>query len=170
MPRARIESPIDRVLFVALLLLLVSLVISFVLFFVLEADKVERVLFFPGNISEDVFGEERVLKNYSDSERDMRLVVEELILGPTSLYRSSVLPKETRIQLFMLRENVAYVDLSREAVSQTGNVHIDFELAESLLRRALHFNFRSLEEVIITVEGQLPGKSRFTIENRQNEA
>ncbi|MFO8065652.1 MAG: GerMN domain-containing protein [Spirochaetia bacterium] len=170
MPRVKIENSIDRFIVVAAVLLFSTFAISLVLFFVFEADRVERVLFFPGNISQDIFGEERVLRNYSDTERDMRLLVEETILGPTSLYRSRVLPKQTEIQLFMLRGDVAYIDLSREALSEDGDVHIDFDVAESLLRRALHFNFRSLDEVVITVDGQLPGEPRFTIEKRQNEA
>jgi hypothetical protein len=98
------------------------------------------------------------------------VLVEELILGPTSLYRSRVLPAGTRIQLFMVRDNVAYLDLSRDALFGDDSVRIDFGEAAAVIEQSLRFNFRSLEGVVITVDGQLPFEPYFVQENRQNGA
>lgn len=170
MQSARSLYATDRFLFISALLLIASFVISLVFFVVLESDDTARVLFFPGNISDEITGERRIVTNYPDLERDMEVLVEEVILGPTSLYRSRVLPKETRVQLFMLRDKTAYVDLSREALFGDETVRIDFDDGAAVLERSLRFNFRSLEDVVITVDGQLPSEPFFVQENRQNEA
>lgn len=160
----------EKSLFIAAAMLLAALVISLVFYLTLHADNSERVLFFPGNISDDISGERRVVTNFRELERDMEALAEEVILGPTSLYRSRVLPKDTAIRVFMLRENVLYVDLSRDALFGDESIRLDFVQSASVLRRSLEFNFRSLEDVVITVEGQLPNEPYFEQQNRQNEA
>ena len=163
-------SSTDRFLSVAALLLVASFLISLAFYWVIEARYAERVLFFPGNITNEVSGEERIVRNYGDVERDMQVLLEEMILGPTSLYRSRVLPKETRIRLFMLRDGVVYVDLSRDVLFRDDQVHIDFEEAVAGLERSLRYNFRSIDDVVVTVDGQLPYEPYFEPENRQNGA
>lgn len=160
----------DKSLFIAAVMLVATCVISLVFYLALHADNSERVLFFPGNISDDISGERRVVTNFPALERDMEVLVEEVILGPTSLYRSRVLPKDTEIRVFMLRDNVLYVDLSRDALFGDDSVRLDFDESAAVLRRALQFNFRSLEDVVITVEGQLPNQPYFAQQNRQNGA
>ncbi|NBB91522.1 MAG: hypothetical protein GVY23_10045 [Spirochaetes bacterium] len=170
MQRAKRLYAAEKPLFIAVAMLLATFVISLVFYLTLHAKNSERVLFFPGNITDDISGERRVVTNFSELERDMEALAEEVILGPTSLYRSRVLPKDTAIRLFMLRENVLYVDLSREALFGDESLRLDFVQSVSVLRRSLEFNFRSLEEVVITVEGQLPNEPYFEQQYRQNEA
>lgn len=160
----------DKSLFIATIMLVATFVISLVFYLALHADNSERVLFFPGNISDEISGERRVLTNFPELERDMEVLAEDIILGPTSLYRSRVLAKDTAIQVFMLRDNVLYVDLSRDALFGDESVRLDFNESAAVLRRSLQFNFRSLEEVVITVEGQLPYQPYFSGQNRQNGA
>jgi len=160
----------EKLLILGAILLLATFLISLTFFFVLQRDEAQRVLFFPGNISDEISGEERFVANYRDAERNMRVLVEEVILGPTSLYRSRVLPKDTRIQLFMLRDDVVYVDLSRDALQSDEAVRLDFGEASGVLKRSVRFNFRSVEDVVVTVDGQLPYEPYFATENRQNGA
>ena len=170
MQSARRLYEADKSLFIAAIMLAAALVISLVFYLTLHADNSERVLFFPGNISDEISGERRVVTNFPELERDMEVLAEEVILGPTSLYRSRVLPKDTAIRVFMLRDNVLYVDLSREALVGDDSVRLDFVESAAVLRRSLQFNFRSLEDVVITVEGQLPNEPYFEQQNRQNGA
>jgi hypothetical protein len=170
MQSARRLYAADKALFIAAIMLVAAFVISLVFYLTLHADNAERVLFFPGNISDDISGERRVVTNFPELERDMEVLTEEVILGPTSLYRSRVLPKDTGIRVFMLRDNVLYVDLSREALRADDSVRLDFVDSAAVLQRSLHFNFRSLEDVVITVEGQLPNEPYFEQQNRQNGA
>ncbi|MFP4375190.1 MAG: GerMN domain-containing protein [Spirochaetaceae bacterium] len=163
-------SGTQKSLGIVALMLFASFVISVVFYVVLHLDSAERVLFFPGNISDDISGERRIVRNFPDPERDMEVLVEEVMLGPTSLYRSRVFPKGTSIRIFMVRDNVAYLDLSRDALFGDDSLQLEFNEAAAVLRRSLHFNFRSLEDVVITVEGQLPNEPPFTQQNRQNEA
>lgn len=160
----------EKPLIIAAILLVATLVISMAFFFVLQGDEAQRVLFFPGNISNEISGEARFVTSYGNLERDIRVLVEEVILGPTSLYRSRVLPKDTRIQLFMLRDDVVYVDLSRAALQRDEAVRLDFGEAADVLERSVRFNFRSIEHVVITVDGQMPYEPYFATENRQNGA
>jgi hypothetical protein len=170
MPSARRLYAADKSLFIAAIMLVAAFAISLVFYLTLHADNAERVIFFPGNISDDISGERRVVTKFPELERDMEVLTEEVILGPTSLYRSRVLPKDTGIRVFMLRDNVVYVDLSREALLGDDSLRLDFVDSAAVLRRSLQFNFRSLEDVVITVEGQLPNEPYFEQQNRQNGA
>lgn len=160
----------DKALFMAAVMLVAAFLVSLVFYLALHSENSERVLFFPGNISDDISGERRVVTDFPGLQRDMEVLVEEVILGPTSLYRSRVLPKDTAIRVLMLRGNVLYLDLSRDALFGDDSVRLDFVESAAVLRRSLQFNFRSLEDVVITVEGQLPNQPYFSGQNRQNGA
>lgn len=170
MQRTRRVYGQDRHLLIAAVMLVASFVIAVVFFLVLQSGDAARILFFPGNISNEISGERRIVTKYGDAERDMEVLLEEIILGPTSLYRSRVLPKATRVQLFMLRDDVAYVDLSREALFADESVRLDFGEAAQVLERSLRYNFRSLDDVVVTIDGQLPFEPYFEQQNRQNGA
>ncbi|MFP3958925.1 MAG: GerMN domain-containing protein [Spirochaetaceae bacterium] len=160
----------DKFLIAAVGLLAAAFLISLVFFLTLQWNRTERVLFFAGNMTREVGAERRIVTNHHEPERDTRLLVEEVLLGPTSLYRSRVLPKQTRLQLFVLRDDIAYIDLSREALFPGETVLLDVDESIAVLRYTLRYNFRFLDDVVVTIDGQLPYEPPYVPENGQNEA
>lgn len=149
---------------IALSVLVGSLVISVAAFLILGQQRVGRVLFFPDLLSEEVHAEERIVTRRDGQEAAVRLLLEELILGPADINSSRIVPKATQIQGLFVREEVLYVDLSPAAVAQSPDVRVEFRRSLALLRRNVLFNFRALEKVVITVDGQEPYAPYFGID------
>lgn len=86
----------------------------------------------------------------------MELVVEEVILGPTMIGHGRAIPRDTRVQSFVLDDTIAYVDLSPEILFDTDEVRVDVRDGIHAIDRTLRYNFRSLEHVRVTINGQVP--------------
>lgn len=152
----RIEFP------VALIVLLGALAVSVAAFLLLGNRQIERVLFFPGNITSNVSGERRVVPFHHNVQEDMKQVVKEVILGPESIYNSRVLPKGSSIQLFMLRGDTLYIDFSSDIMEHKAEVKLNFDEGIATLEKTLRYNFRWLGKVIVTINGQLPFQPPYT--------
>jgi hypothetical protein len=122
---------------------------------------VERVLFFPGTVTSDLTGERRVLPRFQSKEENLRAFVEDLILGPTSIYSSPALPEDTQVQLFMLRNDALYLDLSEELLFNGNDVHLTPAESLAALRKNIAFNFPHLRDIVLTVNGYLPFEPPF---------
>lgn len=141
-----------------------SLLISLAVFLIFGQQRVGRALFFPDLLSDEVHGEQRVVTRRDRQEEAVRLLLEEVILGPADINSSRILPKTTQIQGLFVDEDVVYVDLSAAAIAQSPDVRVEFSRSLDLLRRNVRFNFRNLEKVVITVDGQEPYAPYFGID------
>lgn len=119
-------------------------------------------MFFPGTVSSELTGETRVIPRFDSTEENIRVLVEELILGPTSIYNSPFLSESTELQVFMVRDGVVYIDLSAGMLFSGSDVHLSVRESLSALRRNISFNFPNVRDIVITINGHLPFEPAFS--------
>ncbi len=105
----------------------------------------------------------RILPARDSLAERSRLVVEELLLGPVELGAVPFIPEETTLRSVVVDEKTMtlYLDFSPELVVGGSTDAVAFEEAVDLIHYNLHRNLRRLNEIVVTVEGQLPGVPRF---------
>ncbi|MFP4483230.1 MAG: GerMN domain-containing protein [Spirochaetota bacterium] len=157
------------VITISLSLLVGAFVISLVLFLLFGQERVRRTLFFPDLLSEEVHAEERIVTRRGTTRAAVQLVLEEVILGPAGINSSRVLPKSTTIDGLFVTEGTAHIDLSEEAVADSPDVRVPFEKALAILEQNVMFNFRTLQDVVITVDGQVPYVPYFELEQSETQ-
>ncbi|MFW6312753.1 MAG: GerMN domain-containing protein [Spirochaetota bacterium] len=138
------------------ILLVLSLLIAVLFYLVFPPDRVARTLFFPGTTDATLSGERRLLPRAESEQRAMHLLTEEILLGPARIGHGRALPRESRVRSFILSGQTVFVDLNEEAMLPNSEVHVDTETGIDAIRETLLFNFRSLDEVIITIDGDVP--------------
>jgi hypothetical protein len=154
----------SSVVTIALSFVLASAVISLALYLMLGQERVRRTLFFPDLLSDEVHAEARIVTRRATSRDAVQLLLEEVILGPASINSSRVVPKTTRIEAIFLDDRTVYLDLNPRAIGDSPDVRVDFADALELLERNVLFNFRSVQDVVITVDGQVPYTPYFDLE------
>jgi len=81
----------------------------------IHSGLVRRTFVFYSYIEGKLFVEERMLNRASDRETDIKRYSEEVLLGPASPALALLFPRDTMLNSFMLRDGVAYLDLSEPA-------------------------------------------------------
>ena len=134
-----------------LLLLLVSLTL-----FLTGRHWARRTLFFPEISSQKLVGETRFLPRRRSLEKDIQLLVEEVILGPELPMHRPLLPRETRLLAVLARQRRVYLSLSRGILREGGGT--PFEPVEALqaLSNVILFNFPRVRRLELLIEGQVP--------------
>lgn len=150
--------PSDSVLRIHLpgLLLLLSLLISVGFFSFVPPERVERTLLFPRMRGSTLAGEERLVPRVGERSREVTLLVEELLLGPTRITNRRALPRSTRIDSAILVDDTFYLDLSAEAILSEEQTEIDVTMGLAAIEETLRYNFRWLDQVVITMDGNVP--------------
>lgn len=138
------------------ILLLVSLAIAAGAFAVWPPRWEVRTLFFPGATTAELSGERRLVPRSSEPHKEIRLVVEEMILGPADIRHGRLLPRETRIASLALAGETVYVDLSPEMIFGEEEVRVNVPQGLNGIEQTLLYNFRWLETVVLTIGGQEP--------------
>jgi hypothetical protein len=138
------------------ILLLLSFVIALSFNLMYPPERVARTLFFPGATRTDLSSERRLIPRVASSERAVGLVVQEMLLGPINIAHGRALPRETTINSVMLQDRVVYLDLNRDPILARSDVEGLVETGFEAIRRSILFNFRSINEVVITIEGNVP--------------
>ncbi len=142
--------------------LLLSFFISLTVYALAPPARVERVLLFPGSVEPDLAGEIRMVPRRGDTEEAVAVFVAELIGGPGRIDRSRVVPRGTRVQSVMLRGSRVFIDLSPALLDATG-ARIVLSLPQMLetIRYNVLYNFRSIDEVTVTIGGELLNEEAF---------
>lgn len=143
------------------LLLLASLLIALGFFLIWPPERETHTLFFPGTTSAELSGERRLLPRARDRSHKVRLVVEELILGPAEIRHGRLLPRATRIRSIAFAEDTVYVDLSPQIMFGEEEVRVDVATGLAGIEQTLLYNFRWLENVTLTIGGQVPFQPAF---------
>jgi hypothetical protein len=119
-----------------------------------------RVLFFPelsgtgGPLR--LMGEVRYLPYRADAGADLRLLVEETILGPADHRAHRLLPRASQVISTHVHGGTAYVNLSRHVWLAPTPVPSSGAERVHALAAAIRFNFPRLQEVRMLIEGQEP--------------
>ena len=130
---------------------LAAFLLSLILFLV-NPDRTERyVLFFPSEITREWTGEARDIYHTGDTEESVRVLLKELALGPIGLRLDETVPKGTRIRAVLLRDNTLYLDFTAH-LAEPGR-QLSFPEMLAGIRKTVLYNFPSIENVVIYVEG-----------------
>lgn len=138
------------------LLLGISLLIAVLFYVIFPPERVARTLYFPGTTGTELSGERRLLPRVREDERALELLIEDVLLGPSRIDHSRVLPRGTRLDSLVLRDATVFIDLSEQAMLDSDEVHIGVETGLEALRRAIESNFRWIDDVVITIDGNVP--------------
>ena len=76
---------------------------------------VRRTYIFYTNMEGNTEVEDRMLHRSYSRETDIRYYVDEVLLGPVSPDLAPLFPRDTRLNSFMLRDDVVYADLTESA-------------------------------------------------------
>ena len=155
------DSQLRRHLPGLLLLLCIAIAVGF--FLIWPPGREARTLFFPGTTDASLSGERRLVPRSSDRNRELYLVVQELILGPAEIRHGRLVPRSTRISSLAIVEETVYVDLSPEMIFGEQEVRIDVAHGLGGVESTLLYNFRWLDQVVLTIGGQVPFAPSFRI-------
>jgi hypothetical protein len=136
-------------------LLIVLLLVSLAFFLLFPPERANRTLFFPGTTELALRGERRLLPRGSD-ERAIEFFVQDQILGPAHIEHGRLLPRATEIQALLFRDGTVFLDLSSDVLVDSESVRIPLDQALDGLRHAILYNFRHVEDVLVTIDGSIP--------------
>ena len=111
-----------------------------------------RTLVFFSNIGDHALVEDRMLRRSGDRETDIRRYVNQVLLGPANPRSNPLFPRETRINTFMLRDGVVFVDLTEDAaipLNMEAGVFRSFLTLNEGIRR----NFSYVNDVRLFIGG-----------------
>jgi phosphatidylserine decarboxylase len=133
-----------------------SLLLALFLYFFVHEKEVERILYFPRYNAAELEGEVRRLPKKADREKDIELLLREIILGPFDIHHARVLPKDTDVESLLLRKGRVYVDFSLDPVLKQEGSLLSLSERIAAVKRTIRFNFPSVEEIMVTFGGQSP--------------
>lgn len=137
-------------------ILLVFFLVSLFLFIFLEGDTVERVLFFPHDISGELLGERRTMPKQETTEEDVELYLRELLLGPSAFVHRNLFPENTDLNAVILRDKSLFIDFGEKIIFAQEYINKNFDWVVDAVKKAVRFNFPSIDTIIITINGQQP--------------
>lgn len=116
-----------------------------------EEGYIDITLYFGGSAEKsELIKEERLMKS---EELIGEMIMQELIKGPSIVSDSSkpVLPKETRVLNFSIKDGIAYINLSNEAMFEMSAVQ-----EETVLKSITNSlgQLKSVSKVMITIDNQ----------------
>lgn len=114
-----------------------------------------RVLFF-GAAGGGLAGETRYLPRRDARPEQLRLLVDESILGPRSRDHRAALPRSTRVRSLMVAGDTLYLDLSAAALLDDSGSGLQGAERLRALASTLLFNAPWLRRVWLFVDGQEP--------------
>ncbi len=147
---------LDRITIILLGVLALSLIISLLLFLLHGTDMHKQVLFFPEYRTSECAGEERLLPTKPTTEKEIELLVKEILLGPFNVNYVPVLPKATSIRSIMLRGGELYIDFSVDVIFQESDSRLSFEESVNCVKKSITFNYPHIDRIVVTVNGEQP--------------
>jgi len=141
---------------IVFLLFLIVLITSSVFFFRSSIHRADRIFFFPDHKSSAPMGETRKTPRIPfDKEKNMEIFVNELLLGPVNMSLDPLFSTGTKLEKILYRNKTVYLDLNFMALLPDKRTS-DFADSMMLVERNIKFNFPHVENVIITILGQVP--------------
>jgi hypothetical protein len=131
------------------------LLISAVAFGIFAIGHTERVFFFPEIGGKGIGSETRTLIRRPGMENQLEYYVREMVLGPMNLTHDPLVPPDTGVNAILVRKGTAYIDLSSSFLVSEGT-KLPFPEIFSYIERSVSFNFPSIRNVVLTLDGNLP--------------
>lgn len=143
--------------------LLLSFIVSLGAFVLFNDGRIDRTLFFPGARTAEVGGELRSLPRLDNTREDLQLLMREIILGPTEIRHGRLLPRGTQLRSVIVRDNKAFINFSEGILFEAPEQQLALEEVLDVLRRTVRYNFREIDRVVFTINGQLPSQPFFEL-------
>jgi len=150
------RSKEKSVLLAAAGLLLASLLISLLLY--LLPGRSKRVLLFPIGQDRRLAGETRFLPRKKGLEENIRLLVEEIVLGPATPNYQRVVPQDLTVQNVILVQNTLYISFSKEMLFAAAELNQTVDEMIQAVGNSVLYNFPRVKDLYVFIEGQLPGE------------
>ena len=142
--------------------LLAVFLASLLILFLVPQRMERRLLIFPDTAGGDRHREWHSLPHRADRSAAVEVFVEELVLGPVQLGAIPFLPKPTEVQSVAISSgSTVYLDLNGAVMFAPEGRSTPFSETAVLLEENLYHNFRWMEELVVTIDGQLPDQPRF---------
>ena len=150
------------------MVILALLLISLLLFYLRGDRRAKRVLFFPessfgrsynerrGEQADRLYAEVRRLPLRGSAQEDIRLLVEDLILGPVDPMHVRLVPRETRLIGLIWKRSALYVNLSAGILADDDESELSLQRKLQGVVNAILFNFPFVRRVHLFIEGQVP--------------
>lgn len=120
----------------------------------LQEEKIAFGLYFATEDAAYLTEEKRELPKSEEVNNQIKLVVKELIKGPTSSNLSPTLPGETVLREVYLEEGICFLDFGQELRDNHPGGSSGEELTIFSLVNTLTHNFSQIEKVQILIEGK----------------
>lgn len=133
----------------------------------------KRTFFFPestfgrsysgrrAEIAARLFGETRRLPRRKGTEANIRLLVEDMILGPVDPMHVRLLPSKTTLLGLIWRKRAVYLNFSVGILSPDKNNELSLPLILQGITNTIIFNFPSVRRVFVFIEGEIPDFAGF---------
>ena len=132
------------------------------IFFMINGNKYDRrVLFFPDDMTSIIKGETRYLPVYDSEDKNITLLVKELLLGPEYILYANAVPRKTKLNTLILNRDKLYLDFSIDIAVRDSDTFLHFDDIINLIKKTVMFNFKHIHTVNITVDGQIPDSSYY---------
>lgn len=129
---------------------------SALLLFLDDERPVARVLFFGNTDGRGLSGEVRYLPRRAEHRDQLRLLVDELILGSQSREYFDPLHISTEVRSLMLNGDTLYLDLSATALLADPDHGMQGTQRLHAIASTLKFNFRWIRRLYLFVDSQEP--------------
>jgi hypothetical protein len=113
-----------------------------------------RVFFFPDTFSLKLRGEERFLKTEGALHDNVKKLVEELLLGPTTPDNIRVFPQGTQLVACVTKNNDLYLNLSEEVLLKADTLPFPLEKSIFSCINTLRFNFPEIKKIFFFIHGE----------------
>ena len=145
---------ISRKFFILLTLFAAFFLLTLV-FMTFDADRrIERVLFFPDEEGQKLYGELRRLPVRDNIEGNIELYIEEMLLGPVSIDLYRIMPQDVELESLLLDENILYLGFSENLITSAETVPMSFSAIIMEVEKSVVFNFPEIKEVKTAIGGE----------------
>ncbi len=127
-----------------------------------EKGRTQYVLFFPLDSMKGKNAEIRNIYRASDGSHRMDLFVRELLLGPEVLQMNPFIPPGTKLKASIIKGDTLYLDFNKDFIKDIPGTPVNYEEKNNYIRENIRFNFPQIKEIVITVEGQIPGSGFYS--------
>lgn len=127
-------------------------------------SRERRVFWFPDSTGAAIHAEFRFVPRRESESDQIRLYLQELVLGPARMGSVPFLPRGVRFSSIVLqgRERL-FIDFSPSLVARLEEGEASLESIVDALEANVRHNFPFLEEITFTIGGQIPNVPRFGI-------
>lgn len=151
----------------ALGILVGALCIVAILNATLPDDRQKRLFWFPDTAGADLHAEWRELPYRATRQDRIAMFLDDLVLGPVELGAIPIVSRNTEVRSIILAaDGTLYLDFSKEIAFEDSSSLSNLDDRITLISRNIRHNFRFVEAIIITIEGQLPNEPRFAANGR----